>query len=550
MPALVASDETAALASWRPRAWRLTGPELARALGSAVALALWAWLLYALSWHTRTPNSDNANAVMAGRDLFHGNVLLRGWELPSDTFWSIDLPVYGLASVVLGISPRTLYLVPVLIGLAVMLVAWTCRPHDRGRVSAAVAVGVMFTLLGLPHPMLAVAFLQGPHHVGTTLLCLIAFRLLTVPTIGVRWLAGTLILGAAVLGDPLAIAIGAAPIAAAAALGWWRGRRMRHLLASVVGSAVSVAGAAVVSRLVRWAGGYTLAPPLPLSPRSNWDENLKAAPRLLAWLLGVGGGSGINGVYRAAHVFGLVVFIGGVAASAALVLARREPAATGPDGSAGQPSTAWLDDALLMGVLGGIAAFILIALPTPGVDPGGGRYLVAPLVYGAILAGRRVGDLVHLAPRIVGPVATALLVVVGGLYLATSVSVLQGPGRSTETADVAYWLAEHGLSEGYAQYWSASILTVQSRGRSRVRPVIATAGKLRRNDYYASAQWFRAQAAPATFVVVSGDQLDGVGEEVASATFGPAIAVADVGRYRIMVWDHDLRPDLGLPTGS
>jgi len=206
-----------------------------------------------------------------------------------------------------------------------------------------------------------------------------------------------------------------------------------------------------------------------------------------------------------------------------------------------------LDDVLLLGLLGGIGAYVIIALPADGIDIGSARYLLAPLTYGVILTGKRAGDLVLRLPSSAQRVMTLTLVVLAGVYLATSVSVLRQPVPLDDASAVAKWLDGRGFFDGYAQYWSASIITVQSRERVRVRPVSGVSGRLSANPYYASSEWFSRGTSPSRFVVLSTTEyLDGVDERVAVATFGLAAVSTDIGHYRILIWDYDIAQNLDL----
>ena len=80
-------------------------------------------LLNAVSWRAFGGNSDDANAVLAGHALVHGNVLLHGWQLPTDSYWSVDLPLYGVASLITGVRQSLLHIVPSAIAAAVVVAA-------------------------------------------------------------------------------------------------------------------------------------------------------------------------------------------------------------------------------------------------------------------------------------------------------------------------------------------------------------------------------------------------------------------------------------------
>lgn len=526
------------------RLWTLRPGTTCRRLfpiaAAAAVLLLWAGFLYKSSLHTREGNSDNANAVLAGHDLFNGNLLLRDWVLPVDTYWTIDLPIYGLFTAVWGVGPEAMYAVPVFIGVAAILVG--ARIAHKAERRGWLGAGVVVLLLGLPHDFLRTFFFQGPHHVGTTLLCLFSFLLLGGPTRRRRFLALAL-LGAAVLGDAFSLAIGVAPMLAAGLISALRRRRWEPVVAFGGVGALAVGGAALAHILLEQARAYELAPPLQLGTW-NWGNNLRAVPRLLGSLLGVGSDSGLSGLGQAAHVPGTLAFAAGVGVTTILVLAgalrasdrRLSPLRWGP-------GPTWLDDVLVMGFWGGIGAYVMVALPPNGPDTS--RYLLPSLVYGAVLAGRR-ATMVKAArtlPHLVPPVVALVL-----FYFATSASALRHPPAANPIGELAQWLKLNNLEAGFGQYWSASIITVKSEEAVTVRPVVAINGRLHADPYYASSDWFETAGEPARrfLVYLPGDPpLGDVDDRSARATFGEPSKIEQVGRYQVLIWDTDVSSLLG-----
>src|SRR5271157_2885428 len=99
----------------RPDAPRLTA---ARRLGTVVrafsALAVLVMMLDAISARVYAGGSDRATAILEGQSVSSGNVLLHGWILTHDSFWTIDAFFYALALRVGGLRPGLLNLEPAL----------------------------------------------------------------------------------------------------------------------------------------------------------------------------------------------------------------------------------------------------------------------------------------------------------------------------------------------------------------------------------------------------------------------------------------------------
>jgi hypothetical protein len=116
---------------------------------------------------------------------------------------------------------------------------------------------------------------------------------------------------------------------------------------------------------------------------------------------------------------------------------------------------------------------------------------------------------------------------------------------------LADWLAQRGLRYGYAPFWDASIVTASSGGRVAVRPIFVRAISPERHKivplpWMTDARWFVDE--PATFVVLEPGQgaayQFGLTERNCEITFGRAATRYDVGLYTVLIWDHDLRPQM------
>jgi hypothetical protein len=510
---------------------------IAVAVGAVASVAF----LMAVARHIRYGSSDNANALLAGHDMLHGNLLLAGWRLPHNSYWLLDLPLFGVASALFGLRDVLLAAVPAAVATAGIaagtVVAMTGRP-DRRR--WWVAAAVLLLVLGLPHPYLVFFVLQGPHHMATAVVCLIAFGLLARAGIGGgRWLAGTALLAVAAHSDPFAIGVGIAPVAAAGVVDGLRTRRLGAVAGPLAAAAGGLAGAFLLGVLLELAGGYT---PLPDPPTvARWRENLGGTWRVLGALFGLSFPGRLEGGAFVAHAVGAALFAVGIAASAIRSLAGVIRPPTGNAAGAGSgrlrertPSPAWLDDALLFGC--GASAALFALLTDPPHQALNARYLLPVLAFGAVLTGRRAIETTARLP--LAAVAAGSLALVAA-HLTTPLEIVRGPAVENPTVTVADWLVARNLREGYGQYWVAGLTTVSSRGAVAVRPVMGVEGRLHANRQFASRRWFEGDRS-FRFVVVDREKPDGVDEQAAVATFGPPVETADVGSYQVLVWDRNL----------
>lgn len=479
----------------------------------AVFVGAWAVMAWYLSLHVFvTANSDAANVMLVGWDVFHGNVLLHGWELTADPFWTSDALVFGALASILGLSDTVLRIGVVAIAVAVVALAVRMATIDaRHRLLAAAPVIVVLCFAA---PTFRSLFLAPVIHIMTTGYCLAAFHLLRRPS-PTRAATAALVLALAVIGDAAAYPIGIAPIAVVALVGLFRSQ-LRRAAAWRLGAAASGAVVAVgVLHLTRALGGFQPAPALPTAPPALWAHNLfRWGPQLAR--LDVGAPR-------------LALCAAGVAACLWLFLAgafRRSP------------SDQWAAGVLAASAFGGVGLFVYVALPNLG-DPEA-RYLTPTVIFSAVAAGVALGRVT--LPQVAHRAATAAAAV--GLAVAAiwPVQVTTEPVAANPYLPVIDWLRAHHLVHGMAPYWNASSLAVASGNRVQPRAVMTVHGRLEHRRYNARLDWFDPLPEflvwQDQFTTAHGQELDPAS---AVAAFGPPSETVTVGGFHVMVWTHSHR---------
>ena len=129
-----------------------------------------AWQFFAARWIP--PNSDtvqNYNEMLAVRS---GHPLLRGWVLAPTTYYFSDLPVFVIPSVLLGRTPRLIYIAPALIFAAFLLACCllVTRQPVRAGGPRGFAVFATLYLLGLPLVSALMSLLVAAVHTAPLML--------------------------------------------------------------------------------------------------------------------------------------------------------------------------------------------------------------------------------------------------------------------------------------------------------------------------------------------------------------------------------------------
>jgi hypothetical protein len=575
-------------------------------VGTAASAAVLMFCYLRIAGATQV-NSDGAGMAWQAWDVLHGNVLLHGWWATDVSFYTTELPEYLVVTAAAGLRPEVVHICSALTyTMLVLLAAFVARGRARGAegvVRALLAAGVILA----PQPTGPTLVLLGnPDHVGTGVPVLVLLLLLDWAQgrqaqgrqARARWwvpAAAGVLLAWSIIGDPLIEVVGALPLFLACALraGWiaWSRRaadpgagvRRRwsaawYELTLAVAAVAAVPVAAAGNWLVRELGGFNMANPwYHLQSLHKIVRGLPVAAESVLALFGADykGVSGAGNVaFALVHLAGVAVVLVAVAVAvwglvrpfASLALPRRFRAAAPGD---------LVADILVIAMAANFAAFLL-EVPMGNVYS---AHEIGPVLsFGAALAGRTLGSriLARQAPagratedaavlrdpvprdrmpgdqapdgRPARPGARRVLLpalAVGLACYAVTLGIAaahrQAPPRNV---GLAAWLTRHHLTSGFAPYWEASSITVDSGGAITVLSVTDTGrhGRLAPQHWLTDVQ-LTAKMPPASFVILS--PAEKVRRSAVAATFGKPAQSYRYGPYTILVWHRNLLPLIG-----
>jgi hypothetical protein len=212
----------------RPTPRRTARRRLA-AVVAVAALTIGLFSAYLLQSRSSGANSDAAAMALQGWDMVHGNLLLRGWFLSDVSFYTFEVPLDGLISVVIGLRSDVIHVAAaaeyaLLVLFAALVAAGASRDRRRGGreawVRGLIAAGIMVAPGTNPG---AHVLLLAPDHTGIGVPVLIALLVVDrlrprrlLPVLGTALLVCLLLIWAQ-LDDPVAEFSGAAPLALACA---------------------------------------------------------------------------------------------------------------------------------------------------------------------------------------------------------------------------------------------------------------------------------------------------------------------------------------------
>ncbi|HEX8004799.1 MAG TPA: hypothetical protein VF482_00040 [Trebonia sp.] len=482
--------------------------------------------------------SDGAGNALQAWDMWHGNPLLHGWWVTDVSFYTTELPQYALVEIVAGLRPEVVHIcAAITYTLLVLLAAFVARGRARGGeglVRALLAGGIMLA----PQPGAPTWILMSsPDHVGTGVPVLILLLLLDWAK--PRWwvpVAAGVLLAWSIVGDPLVLAIGVAPVAAVCLVrgcltAWRAAPRRAWYEFSLAGAAVlAVPAALAADRVIPALGGFAINKGVSgLVPFSAMPHNLSLTGQSVLSLFGADVAGTRGGTQ---HAFAYIHFVG-VALVAVAVVVTGWRFARSLGARAGQPDLVaeLLAAAIAINVIAYFAAFRLSNIYQ--------AHEVGPvLALGAALAGRQFG----------GPLLRARLVPVLAVGLACYAAMLGFAVARAQTppsnATLATWLTRHGLHDGIAGYWQASSVTLDTGGAIGMGSVAPdSSGRLAPRHWEADMRYFNPAAHSANFLVLGPG--GGVTEAEGIATFGRSVRVYRYQDYTVMVWQQNLLRKLG-----
>ena len=514
----------------------------------AVGLAALTALLYAVSIRIFAGDSDGATVVLEGQSMSAGHLTLHGWALSVDSFWGVDAVFYMLGVLVIGVRSSLLHLVPAFIAsLVVLMGVLIAREGRRGFAAIAAAVTVV-ALLGLPGRLLSYFYLRGPLHVGTTLWCLVAFFALRHRRFGAGWSIAVVFLAAGLLGDFQIVALGVAPVFLAGLATMLRTRSWRAGAPLSFAAIASIVLAVVVRKVTELIGTFAIGKLQQGASVAQMLRNLRNFVTGGARMLGIGAGPlGSGGVPKAlevVHVLGLLIVIAAVlAAIVQLVLGlwrgTRVPAhQERPQRDQQTNEDRVLDDQLLIAFVGGVIVFVALSNSNAFEFD---RYMTSAVIFGSILAGRFVGQIlsgVTSAP-VLRLVAVIGLAIVAVFSAGTAIEATHGTPAVGEFSQVSKFLETNHLDSGIGDYLDASIITVATGGKVTVRPVSGdSAERIVRYQRQSSASWYAGRAFQ--FLLYDTAKPGSFDSVTATLTFGSPMRSFNVGSYRVLVWSHPI----------
>lgn len=525
---------------WHPAIlWARSRSAIVGLIGAIAA----AGILFVLYHHlaaTATFDSDLGFLPLQAYDVLRGNPTADGWIGPQNSFLFTELPVYVVAVAVHGLSPTVVNVVSAAYYTLTALIIVAMAAVGLLRKQQPLAMLVAFGLIAAPtSPYGVYRLIAGPNHTGTALFVFGGVLSLHLSHRGARIalsLLALLLLTLAIASDPLALFVGVLPLAAVHGLRL-AGRLPRGAWDDGPDFAVAVMGGLLgllTLSAIPAVTGYQLIP-VPTVFASLFAIPAHTGNALDSWLHLFGAqvlGQPLT-ILTGGQLFRLLGYVFTVAACVVVTIQSVRQLHRNAATEASDPLV--LSQTLLAMVAFNVLAVIF---STNGAIDDVGRYLVTAVLAGAALSGRAAPTMLT---RVRWRAAAALVSI---CYIALLPLSLRYPAAALPESGLVTWLKAHNLNHGLAEYWSASVVTVSSGNKVQIRAVAYVNGKLGPYLWVVKPSWY-GSGAQANFVVIDSRPNTGITEATARATFGSPAYESHVDAVTVMVWNHNILPELG-----
>ena len=475
-------------------------------------------------------NSDNASIVLEGQAMAQGNFLLHGWYMPTDSFLTIEIPLYALG-LKLGFAPTALLrLIPALLYTLMVVCGGYLASMLLERKRRVWSLLAFLGIVAFPLTMVQ-GFLIGPIHIGTVLqiiVGLIAYRFFLLRERG-RMLAFAVVMLMVVLttvGDPFALVLFELPLVLAELVQMLATRKFLFQERVMIAGTLLATGLGFGIRLMLGAAGTHILQTSGFVPTTlpGMLQNFLVAAAFTPTLFH-------------ANIFTACAFSLNwlpLLVNALVLLALMVATLRWCGYSLFRVAT---PEAKIVNVLVWSLLALLAADITSTLGGVATRYLYPLLFLSGIVSFALLSPMIK--QKVLNIAILCVLLMNATLFV---VAVCQATQATPPEAQLITLLQKHHLKAGLGSYWVAPMVTVQSEGQIVVRQVTATGYRIHPYEFLVDQHWFDAsQLSKANFIVYMDSDNNSQPYYIAAIqSFYRPKYQYHVGVYTVLVWEAPL----------
>ncbi len=483
------------------------------------SITFFAWVLLTIIFFyygkTNGINSDGVSNILEAISILAGNIILHGWTLPADTFYTLDTQIDTILISLRVSLISVYYLTPAVIySLLLIVVYGIIKKISNSNTSALLSVLIFFSINSTFYRTLV---LFSPIHMMTIMFVLVVYYLYYESKKLGAILFGSLLLYLAVIGDPYSIFIGTASIVSYSAFRYFRNseeikiEKNRHLKL-IYSAAIATFLARLTVYLIGVYGGYQV-----VSNQFRFISLDKFSHNFYLLILGLL-------EVTQSNFFGRQVFF----ASTLLCILHLSFIAIAIYSiikyKIGKNS---IIDLCIVAIIITCLAFVFSTEP---INIETSRYLLdVPIlfsvIYGSSLILKRNKYILFLSIF-----SAAIFVIYFFIHM-----IEEKPASFNEYENVINILERKNLTYGYAGYWNAAPFTLLSNDNIKVRQVINSNGKIIPFAWLSNSDWYSSLRRPQFFIIGKSGNF---GLTVGSVTrnFGPYNKLKIIGNFKVIIY--------------
>lgn len=482
-------------------------------------------LMYNRLFWTMARTSDDASILLQAKSVLDGNIILKGWSVPSQSGWTIDIPIQVIAMAIRGFTPSLMYNVPAVIYALIVAVSLLLVKRDFKIKDIYPNLIITFVILGIPSLLLTIFISRSPIHLGAILYFLIAlFAMENVKVKPLKYIIIFTLLALAYIGDPFVLYVFIVPMGFVFIYQVYLKQNKKEALV-FLGLLISVV---IISKLIliviKMLGGFYAYP-----DNAVFVKFEELPEKIYLTIQGI------------IELFGITFFGKPLISKESFESFVRLPSIclvfyylyqTIKNFINKQYKNDIITPILSVSIAVDILAYVFSSQP---LELATIRYLLPVIIFGAIIVGRSI--------HIKDSKKTNYSLLIGFLsiiYIAFFIPRLLGPIAPSPTADLENWLKSNNYQYGYGSFWTASIVTVETKDNIKIRPVSAGGvdGRITPFNFLSEKEWYENKSA--NFLVFDETNWGNVNLDTATRTFGPPFQLYKVSHFTVLVWNKDI----------